>query len=162
MDGVGYADLVVGASGEAVGDAQGAGSVTVVFGDRSGLSRKAVAFHTPAPTPRGRFGGRLTLGEFNDDGLRDLAVVEGHDDLVTGAHFDGLADEGTLAVPPGSGDGVRSKPLRQKIPLPGCHQVAVHHGERGLRLRPLAGLGSSGRRAAVVTGTDVGGREIVH
>ncbi|WUP61256.1 integrin alpha [Streptomyces sp. NBC_00258] len=60
MNGDGYADLVVGASGEAAGDVQGAGSVTVVFGDRSGLSRKAIAFHVPAPTPREHFGGRLT------------------------------------------------------------------------------------------------------
>lgn len=37
MDGDGHADLVVGAAGEAIGDIKGAGSVTVVFGDRKSV-----------------------------------------------------------------------------------------------------------------------------
>ncbi|MGO4754727.1 FG-GAP repeat protein, partial [Streptomyces sp. 2MCAF27] len=65
MDGDGYADLVVGASGEAIGDVKGAGSVTVVFGSATGLSTKAIAFHAPTVTARQGFGGRLALGDYN-------------------------------------------------------------------------------------------------
>ncbi|MDW6061798.1 VCBS repeat-containing protein [Streptomyces sp. FXJ1.4098] len=77
MDGDGYADLVVGASGEAIGDVKGAGSVTVVFGSATGLSTKSIAFHAPTVTARQGFGGRLALGDYNHDGLKDLAVVDG-------------------------------------------------------------------------------------
>jgi hypothetical protein len=162
MDGDGYADLVVGASGATAGGVRGAGSVTVVFGTRTGLSHRAIGFHAPAPSPRGGFGGQLAMADFNHDGLRDLVVVDGKqvalvpgannlratgardvtlrvppgggggtqriaagdidgdgfDDLVTVAFDDDPADEGTLAVLPGSGKGLRDKPLGQKIPLP--------------------------------------------
>ncbi|GAA2356090.1 FG-GAP-like repeat-containing protein [Streptomyces cuspidosporus] len=110
MDGDGHADLVVGASGEAIGDVKGAGSVTVVFGSPTGLSNKAIAFHAPTVTARQGFGGRLALGDYNHDGLQDLAVVDGTKvDLVLGAK--NLRSTPTPKItrlsPPGGGAGTR-------------------------------------------------------
>jgi hypothetical protein len=162
MDGDGYADLVVGAAGEAIGDTQRAGSVTVVFGSGSGPSGHAIAFHAPHPTVSGQFGATLALGDFDHDGRTDLAVTDGthvdvvhgatdlrthptpqltvltppgggayaghlatgdvngdgYADLVTVAAFDDPADEGTLAVLPGSASGLKKTALGDEIGLP--------------------------------------------
>jgi hypothetical protein len=169
MDGDGYADLVVGASGEAIGEVKGAGSVTVVFGSESGLANEAIAFHAPKARDRAAFGDRLSLGDFNHDGMKDLAVVDGakvdlvygakdlrstttprmtsvtppeggvgtegissgdvngdgYADLVTVAYFDDPADEGTLAVLPGSKDGLSSTALGKNVGLPFAGYDAV-------------------------------------
>ncbi|ADI08140.1 integrin-like protein [Streptomyces bingchenggensis BCW-1] len=108
MDGDGYADLVVGASGEAIGDVKGAGSVTVVFGSATGLSTKAIAFHAPTVTARQGFGGRLALGDYNHDGRKDLAVVDGTKvDVVLGAKNlrSTPTPKITRITPPGGGAG---------------------------------------------------------
>jgi hypothetical protein len=108
MDGDGYADLVVGASGEAIGDVKGAGSVTVVFGSSTGLSDKAIAFHSPTVTARQGFGGRLALGDFDHDGLKDLAVVDGTKvDVLPGSKNlrTTTAPKLTRITPPGGGAG---------------------------------------------------------
>ncbi|MGX9229861.1 FG-GAP-like repeat-containing protein [Streptomyces albus] len=162
LDGDGHADLVVGASGENAGGTAHAGSVTVVFGARDGLSDAALTFHAPSPTERGGFGGQLTLGDFDHDGLKDIAVADGkqialvlgaknlrdtngpkitlhvppgggaalerlasgdidgdgHDDLVTIASSDDPADEGALAVLPGTDSGVGGEPLGHQVSLP--------------------------------------------
>ncbi|WP_181764580.1 FG-GAP-like repeat-containing protein, partial [Streptomyces albidus (ex Kaewkla and Franco 2022)] len=108
MDGDGYADVVVGASGEAIGDVKGAGSVTIIFGSATGLSSKAIAFHAPSVNAREGFGRRLSLGDFNKDGLQDLATVEGTKiDVVHGAK--NLRSTPTPKIkaytPPGGGAG---------------------------------------------------------
>ncbi|MFF1513375.1 FG-GAP-like repeat-containing protein [Streptomyces sp. NPDC058305] len=77
VDGDGYADLVIGAGGEAIGTVKGAGSVTVVFGAKGGLGNKAIAFNAPTPTARQGFGDRITVGDFDHDGRDDIAVVAG-------------------------------------------------------------------------------------
>ncbi|MEU7598581.1 FG-GAP-like repeat-containing protein [Streptomyces sp. NPDC039022] len=108
LDGDGHADLVIGASGRTAGGEKGAGAVTVVFGSRSGLSRTAVAFHAPAPTPGGRFGGQLALGDFDHDGLDDIAVVDGRQVAVVRGAKDlrSAGAEGiTVHTPPGGGGG---------------------------------------------------------
>ncbi|HWM38903.1 MAG TPA: FG-GAP-like repeat-containing protein [Streptomyces sp.] len=108
MDGDGYADLVVGASGEAIGDVEGAGSVTIIFGSSTGLSSKAIAFHAPTVTAREGFGRRLSLGDFNNDGLQDLATVEGAKiDVVHGAKNlrSTPSPKITSHTPPGGGAG---------------------------------------------------------
>ncbi|MFI5664856.1 FG-GAP-like repeat-containing protein [Streptomyces sp. NPDC051684] len=77
VDGDGYADLVIGAGGEAIGSVKGAGSVTVVFGAKGGLSADAIAFHAPTPTARQAFGDKLAVGDFDHDGRADIAVAAG-------------------------------------------------------------------------------------
>ncbi|MET8471727.1 FG-GAP-like repeat-containing protein [Streptomyces sp. NPDC006422] len=77
VDGDGYADLVIGAGGEAIGTVKGAGSVTVVFGAKGGLSADAIAFNAPTPTARQGFGDKLAVGDFDHDGLDDIAVAAG-------------------------------------------------------------------------------------
>lgn len=162
MDGDGYADLVIGAAGEAIGDVRGAGSVTVVFGSSDGVSGDAIAFHAPEPADRGGFGSALALGDFDGDGDTDLAVADGlhiavvrgaadlrsrqtpkitelappgggaatghiasgdvdgdgYADLVTVAASDDPADEGTLAVLPGSAGGLQGTALGDEVALP--------------------------------------------
>lgn len=108
MDGDGHADLVVGARGEAIGSVKGAGSVTVVFGSSTGLSTKAIAFHAPTVTTGQRFGEQLTLGDFNHDGMEDLALADGTKaDVVYGAKNlrSTPTPKITRLTPPGGGAG---------------------------------------------------------
>ncbi|MEK8173994.1 FG-GAP repeat protein [Streptomyces sp. M19] len=62
VDGDGYNDLVIAANQEAIGDVERAGSVTVVFGGKDGLSSDAIAFHAPKATEGGYFGDQLAVG----------------------------------------------------------------------------------------------------
>ncbi|MEV5607380.1 FG-GAP-like repeat-containing protein [Streptomyces sp. NPDC052225] len=108
VDGDGYADLVIGSGGEAIGSVKGAGSVTVVFGAKGGLGNDAIAFHAPTPTTRQGFGDRLAVGDFNHDGRDDIAVAAGTKvQVVKGATK--LRDTAKPAMkaytPPGGGAG---------------------------------------------------------
>ncbi|MDQ0713348.1 hypothetical protein QFZ55_002800 [Streptomyces luteogriseus] len=97
LDGDGYADLVVGAPGESVGDVRAAGTLAVLWGGKQGLSGgTAVATGTEEDrvdpeTP--------ALGDFNGDGQLDLAtgnrLLYGPFDRTTGA-----AKSQTLAIEP--------------------------------------------------------------
>ncbi|GGN14867.1 FG-GAP-like repeat-containing protein [Streptomyces fuscichromogenes] len=94
LDGDGYADLVVGAGGEDVGAVQNAGTLTVVWGGKSGLSGgKVVA--------TGVAGDRVdpshpAVGDFDGDGHLDVAMttrlLKGPFTRTTGAaHSGGLS-----------------------------------------------------------------------
>ncbi|MFG2299780.1 FG-GAP repeat protein [Actinacidiphila glaucinigra] len=87
INGDGYADLVVGSPGEDIGTDTDAGSVTVVWGSRSGLSG-ATTVADPAPTAHDRFGWSLAVADFSGDGKPDLAVAaEGTDVWVLRGGF---------------------------------------------------------------------------
>ncbi|MGX1562490.1 VCBS repeat-containing protein [Streptomyces sp. NPDC055506] len=69
----GYADLVIGSTGEDVGSDADGGSVTVVWGGKSGLSGGR-GVPDPAVAAHDEYGVSLAVGDFSGDGLADLAV----------------------------------------------------------------------------------------
>ncbi|WP_344986979.1 FG-GAP-like repeat-containing protein, partial [Streptomyces violaceus] len=69
----GYADLVIGSTGEDVGTDADGGSVTVVWGGKSGLSGGR-GVPDPAVAAHDEYGMSLAVGDFSGDGLADLAV----------------------------------------------------------------------------------------
>ncbi|MFE0510292.1 FG-GAP and VCBS repeat-containing protein [Streptomyces sp. NPDC058964] len=74
----GYADLVVGNQTEQVGRSEYRGSVTVVWGSRSGLSGgTSVTPKSGANGEQAHFGSDLATGDFTGDGSPDLAVIGG-------------------------------------------------------------------------------------
>jgi predicted RNA-binding protein with TRAM domain len=75
FDADGYSDLAIGASGEDVGTAQNAGSLTIVFGSRTGLSARYIAIGKVG-------GGELTAGDFNKDGRTDFATATRDDSKI--------------------------------------------------------------------------------
>ncbi|MFE2427130.1 FG-GAP and VCBS repeat-containing protein [Streptomyces sp. NPDC059373] len=103
LDGDGYADLVVGASGEDVGGVTDAGTLTVVWGGKKGLSGGAVALVGGAYD---RSGSLLTAGDFNGDGHQDLAYRLGGDlGVLSGPFSRSGADpaaSGTVELDPGA------------------------------------------------------------
>jgi len=104
----GTADLVIGAPGQSVGGADGAGAVYILFGRHHGLRRSGAHQITEnsriivgAATAGDHFGAALAAGDFNHDRFMDLAIgvpdktVRGHDnagavDVIYGSLF-GLA-----------------------------------------------------------------------
>ncbi|MEW9518155.1 FG-GAP-like repeat-containing protein [Streptomyces tubercidicus] len=106
VDGDGYADLVVAANNEAIGSTTQAGSVTIVFGSKSGLSRDAIAFHAPKVAANAHFGDQIAVGDHNKDGLSDLAISDGTKvQLVKGAKNlrQTATPKMTSVTPPGGG-----------------------------------------------------------
>jgi FKBP-type peptidyl-prolyl cis-trans isomerase len=104
----GIADLAIGAPGQSVGGADGAGAVYILFGSHGGLRRSGA--HQITENSRiiagtaaagDHFGAALAAGDFNHDQFMDLAIglpdktVRGHDnagavDVIYGSLF-GLA-----------------------------------------------------------------------
>ncbi|MEV5674951.1 MULTISPECIES: FG-GAP and VCBS repeat-containing protein [unclassified Streptomyces] len=76
LDRDGYADLVVGSSGEKVGTGDAAGSLTVIWGGAGGLAGGATVLDGEQYDG---VGAHLAAGDFNGDGAPDLATVRDHD-----------------------------------------------------------------------------------
>lgn len=109
VDGDGYTDLIVAANQEAIGTTERAGSVTVVFGAKGGLSGDAIAFHAPQATAYALFGDTMAVGDYNHDGRDDIAISDGTKvQLVGGAANlrETATPKMTAVTPPGGGAGI--------------------------------------------------------
>ncbi|MER7408401.1 FG-GAP-like repeat-containing protein [Streptomyces sp. NPDC000070] len=75
LDEDGYSDLVIGATGESIGDRDGVGSGTILWGGKSGLtSGKGL----PQPTSLSEYGGfsrGIATGDFDGDGDTDVTLT---------------------------------------------------------------------------------------
>lgn len=78
LDRDGYADLAVTDFTEKVSGKVSSGTVTVMWGAKSGLGTKATRLPVAAVTHRG-FGKAVETGDFDGDGKADLAVVDAID-----------------------------------------------------------------------------------
>lgn len=109
VDGDGYTDLIVAANQEAIGTTKRAGSVTVVFGAKGGLSSDSIAFHAPRATAYALFGDTMAVGDYNHDGRDDIAISDGTKvQLVNGASNlrKTATPKMTAVTPPGGGAGI--------------------------------------------------------
>ena len=98
-----FADLAVGAPGEAVGTMQAAGAVSVLYGSAGGLTATGGRLFTQvggAVEANDRFGFALAAGDFNNDNFADLAVG------APGEAVGLLRDAGAVSVLPGSAGGL--------------------------------------------------------
>jgi hypothetical protein len=98
-----FADLAVGAPGEAVGSAGFAGAVSMLPGSAGGLTATGGRLFTQvggAVEDSDEFGEALAAGDFNNDSFADLAV--GAPGEAVGTTF----DAGALSVLPGSAGGL--------------------------------------------------------
>ncbi|MEU6002953.1 FG-GAP-like repeat-containing protein [Streptomyces sp. NPDC047197] len=103
LDGDGYADLVVGADGEDVGDFEGQGSVTILWG---GVKPFTSSTTTTVENPEQwqSHGWDVAVGDFTGDSGADLAVIEPRAAVVYKGGFDRASKPVpayTLSVPGG-------------------------------------------------------------
>jgi V8-like Glu-specific endopeptidase len=102
FNGDGLLDAAFGAPGERA-TAAGNGQVSLRYGDVGGLTGAWVSFdfsRVAAPRPYDRFGAALTAGDFDGDGLTDLAIA------APGAAVDRQRSAGRVVVRYGDGVGL--------------------------------------------------------
>jgi hypothetical protein len=80
FNGDGFADLAIGIFGQAIGSAQGAGAVSVLYGSAGGVSATDQLWTQDSTgivdgaEANDFFGSSVAAGDFNGDGLSDLAI----------------------------------------------------------------------------------------
>ena len=99
LNGDGFADMAVGSPGE--DDSSGhtdTGDVTLLLGGASGFTPRSSTLLMPADARSNgdRFGDSIAIGDFNGNGINDLAVMATGDDSVWD-YYDGT-ETGTLAA----------------------------------------------------------------
>ncbi|MFJ9176760.1 FG-GAP repeat protein [Streptomyces sp. NPDC102360] len=88
----GFDDLAVSAPSEKVGDDTNGGTVAILWGSASGLSG-GTTLADPTPSGHDRWGRSLAAGDFDGDGLDDLAV--GSSGATIHVYKGGLSKSGT-------------------------------------------------------------------
>ncbi|GHA29121.1 FG-GAP-like repeat-containing protein [Streptomyces purpurascens] len=85
LDRDGYSDLVVGAQYEAIGDRDGVGSATVIWGGKSGLSGGKGLPQPSTLSEWGGFSSGVATGDFDGDGATDVTLTgQSHTRLYKG------------------------------------------------------------------------------
>jgi hypothetical protein len=103
FDDDGFADLAADARNEAVGAAQGAGAVSILYGTAAGLSTTGGQFFTQVAgtiEQRDEFGRALAVGDFNGPGFDDLAAAAPSETVGT------LIRAGAVSAIYGTADGL--------------------------------------------------------
>jgi len=107
----GFGDLAVGADGESFAAGFGVGALAVFYGSTAGLqftSPNDQFFHQNTAGVRGVeeasdfFGTSVTAGDFNGDGIDDVAVGVPHEGVT------GMSNTGSVAVLYGTGSGLQA------------------------------------------------------
>ncbi len=131
FDGNGHDDLVVGAPGATQGNQPRAGAVTVYCGSQLGLSTPLTLVQGRDGVPGGgerddQFGFALTAGDWNDDGLSDLAIgapTENKGDTVSAGAVTVL-----YGAPGGLGTGATKRYFEGDSGLPGWPEEGDQFG----------------------------------
>ncbi|MFJ9704471.1 FG-GAP and VCBS repeat-containing protein [Streptomyces sp. NPDC101234] len=93
FNGDGYDDLAVSAPYDKVGTDTDGGTVTLLWGSKSGLTGKGVDLKDPSPSSHDNWGLTLAAGDFDGDGKADLAV--GSSSATLWVLKGGIASNGT-------------------------------------------------------------------
>ncbi|MFI1723428.1 FG-GAP and VCBS repeat-containing protein [Streptomyces sp. NPDC020489] len=109
LDKDGYADLVVGNPMEKVGSVAYRGTVTIVWGSRSGLSGGTTL--APRSGAGSHFGSDLATGDFNGDGSPDLAAIGGQETWLYRGGFTRSGTTGSVSKIDKAGQGWYSSGL---------------------------------------------------